>query len=815
MRDKRKTKAQIVEEVEALRARVAELERAAAERVRAGDMAPSGGGGAPASWDDRLRTLFELALDPCCLWDQEGRFVDSNRAAEELLGRDKEELIGKTLAASGLLPEEQIPKATSSLQSSVRGEVTGPVELTVTRRDGTAVAVEMRTFPAEMEGRPLVMGIVRDISERKRTEKALRGSEEFSSSLLEHSPDPIIVLNADTSIRYVNPALEKLTGFSLAELIGRKAPFPWWPEDAIEERSKQLEQAMEKGMTKAEKLFKKKNGESFWVETTSISVRSNGEFMYYVSNWTDITERKRAEHELGALLALHRSALDTIPSCLVVLDANLNILMVNRRYLEVYGVSASDVLGRNVTEVFPSSLLSEQFLLERIRAAAAAKAGPVGHADDWDELLGIRYTSIGYPDKYLDIRIRGIPHEEGEEGGPRVLLVMDDVTRQRLMEEEVRQAAKMESVGKLAGGVAHDFNNMLTVIKGYAELALSDAASDGLVRGYAAEIVNTASRAADLTRQLLAFGLRQTLSPRPLNLNDVVLGMEEMLGRMIGEDIEMLTKLADDLGTVEADPVQIEQVIMNLAANVRDAMPQGGKLILETSNAVLDQDYASMHVGVAPGRYVMLAVTDTGCGMDQETLEHIFEPFFTTKEVGAGSGLGLSTVYGIVKQHGGYIWAYSEVGGGTTFRVYLPRVDVETEAKTPAEPQVEQTARGSETILVVEDEAAVRSLVHLVLKRAGYGVLSASSPDEAEVLFAQRADEVALLLTDVVMPGRSGRELYEQLAAHGASLKVLYMSGYSEDAIVHRGVLRQDVEFISKPFTSDQLLKRIRGMLDK
>jgi nitrogen-specific signal transduction histidine kinase len=392
---------------------------------------------------------------------------------------------------------------------------------------------------------------------------------------------------------------------------------------------------------------------------------------------------------------------------------------------------------------------------------------------------------------------------------------MDDVTRQRLMEEEVRQAAKMESVGKLAGGVAHDFNNMLTVIKGYAELALSDAASDGLVRDYAAEIVNTASRAADLTRQLLAFGLRQTLSPRPLNLNDVVLGMEEMLGRMIGEDIELLANLADDLGTVEADPVQIEQVIMNLAANVRDAMPQGGKLILETFNAVLDQDYASMHVGVAPGRYVMLAVTDTGCGMDQETLEHIFEPFFTTKEVGAGSGLGLSTVYGIVKQHGGYIWAYSEVGRGTTFRVYLPRVDVETEAKTPAEPQLEQTARGAETILVVEDEAAVRSLVHLVLKRAGYGVLSASSPDEAEVLFAQRADEVALLLTDVVMPGRSGRELYEQLAARGAYLKVLYMSGYSEDAIVHRGVLRQDVEFISKPFTSDQLLKRIRGMLDK
>ena len=401
----------------------------------------------------------------------------------------------------------------------------------------------------------------------------------------------------------------------------------------------------------------------------------------------------------------------------------------------------------------------------------------------------------------------------GDESHPPFLQgIMFDITQRKQLEEQLHQAAKMETVGRLAGGVAHDFNNILTGIKGYAQFLLAGAAEGTTAQSDLLEINRLTNRAADLTRQLLAFSRKQALQRVVLDLNEVIANAMKMLMRLISEHIELKFAPAPALGRIEADPGQIEQVLMNLAVNARDAMPEGGKLTIDTANVYLDREYASTHVGVTPGHYVLLAVTDTGCGMEQATQDRVFEPFFTTREVGRGTGLGLSTVYGIVKQHGGNIWVYSEPGRGTTFKIYLPRTDADT--REVPEEEGEDVPRGSETILLVEDEEPVRAVAERTLSLQGYTVLSAANAEEAERLLAQQDQHIHLLLTDVVMPGRSGRALYERLAPGRPSLKVLYTSGYTDDAIVHHGVLDEGTAFLQKPFNPESLARKVREVLD-
>jgi signal transduction histidine kinase/ActR/RegA family two-component response regulator len=388
-----------------------------------------------------------------------------------------------------------------------------------------------------------------------------------------------------------------------------------------------------------------------------------------------------------------------------------------------------------------------------------------------------------------------------------------DVTKRKQLEEQLRQSQKMEAIGQLAGGVAHDFNNLLTAINGYSSLALQRVEDGHPVKPYLEEVKKAGDRAANLTRQLLAFGRKQILQPVPLNLNAVVSDMNKMLRRLIGEDIELTAKLDPDLGRVMADPGQIEQVLVNLIVNARDAMPQGGNLIIETTNVEIDSGYVSGQVGVQTGSYVKLAVSDTGVGMDEETRNRIFEPFFTTKEKGKGTGLGLSTVYGIVKQSGGNIWVYSGAGKGTTFKVYLPRA--KSIARVNKEKVEEATPRGgSETVLLVEDEEVVRGLARRILEQAGYSVVEASKADEAIRFCEEHGNEVDLLLTDVVMPEMSGKELADRLKTQRPDLKMLFMSGYTDEAIVHHGVLDSSVEFIQKPFTPAGLIEKVRDVLD-
>jgi PAS domain S-box-containing protein len=391
--------------------------------------------------------------------------------------------------------------------------------------------------------------------------------------------------------------------------------------------------------------------------------------------------------------------------------------------------------------------------------------------------------------------------------------VMVDVTEHQQLEEEFHQAQKMEAVGRLAGGVAHDFNNLLTIISGYAQLAQDLMGQDEQLQAYMGEILKAGDRAGALVRRLLAFTRRQSMEPQVLDLNAVVKGTEKMVRRLIGEDIDISTVLPDDLGRIRSDPAQLEQVILNLAVNARDAMPHGGKLLIETANVELAPSYAASHLAVVPGPYVVLAVSDTGTGMDDNTRNHIFEPFFTTKEKGKGTGLGLATVYGIIKQSGGNVWVYSEVGMGTTFKIYLPRVVAAVEAAQPvAIPS--SLPQGSETILLVEDEESIRSLVRGILRSRGYTVLEAGRPLEALEISRKFDQPIDLLFTDVVMPQMSGREVAEQISAARPNTKVLYMSGYTDQAIAHHGVLNPGVPFLQKPFTPDALAQKVREVLD-
>ena len=643
-------------------------------------------------------------------------------------------------------------------------------------------------------------------------------------SLFQSAPGLYLVLTPDFNIVAVSDAYLRATLTKREEILGRGIfeVFPDNPNDPSASGVRNLRTSLERVLqgkvsdTMAVQKYDIRKPESegaefeerYWSAVNSPVSGPDKEVRYIIHCVQDVTEfvrlkqqgieQRKLTDDLKAEERFHK-AFNASPEPITI--ANLSdgrYLDVNESFLRTTGYRREEVIGRTSLELKfwerhedrarLVAMLEEQGSVRDLEITFRTKSGEQRTALDSAEIIEVA-------------------------GQKCIIAFFKDITERKFLEQQLRQAQKMEAVGRLSGGIAHDFNNLLGVIIGYSELLGERVVEHASLRKNVEEIKKAGHRAADLTRQLLAFSRQQVLDPKVLDLNAIVAGLEKMLRPLIGEDIELSTALDPALGHVKADQGQIEQVIMNLVINGRDAMPEGGKLMIETANVKLDKAYACRHPPVVPGSYALLAVTDTGIGMDAKTQAHIFDPFFTTKEMGKGTGLGLATVYGVVKQSGGYIWVYSEPGKGTTFKTYLPLVE---ESPEPAGLRVTRgkPSRGWETILLVEDEESLRVMTRTLLVQSGYHVLDADSGAQALEIAHRHEETIHLLLTDVVLPGMRGRELAERMVLFRPDLRVLLMSGYTDHAIAAQGVLDVGTFFLQKPFTRDALTREVRKVLD-
>ncbi len=614
--------------------------------------------------------------------------------------------------------------------------------------------------------------------------------------------DGVIATDKTGAITFANPVAESLTAWKVEEAIGRplETVFPIISESTRERAANPVAKVLETGSVVGlanHTLLISRDGKEIPIEDCGSPIRDeSGRLTGVVLVFRDGTERRRAQQQLEESERRYRLLFENNPQPMWVFDADtLAFLAVNQAAVETYGYTRDEFLAMTIRDIRPPEDIPA--LLDDLQSR---EGGPIHRSGPW------RHRK---KDGTL-ITVEIVSHPIDFDGGRARLVLASDITERKKLEEEFHQAQRLESVGRLAGGVAHDFNNLLTVINGYTEMVLQDVSGDNIIQEMLREVLAAGARAAALTQQLLTFSRKQLIQPVVLNVNDIVSDIERMLRRLIGEDIRLVTKLARDLGKVKADGGQLQQVIMNLAVNARDAMPNGGSLLLETANVTFDEQYATLHPEVQTGEYAMLAVTDTGTGMTPEVKARLFEPFFTTKPKGSGTGLGLATVYGIVKQSGGWIWVYSEPGSGTTFKVYLPRTD---EAIPQPRPVLKTDTRGRETILVVEDQPEVRMIAITALQRFGYTVLSAVNGEEALSIASGFLGKIDLLLTDVVMPGMNGRDLASRLRIERPDLRVLLMSGYTEDAIAERADLDAEVGYVQKPFSPETLAEKVRESL--
>lgn len=758
--------------------------------------------------EERFRTVTETASDAIIVINEEGVIELANPATEKIFGYTREEVLNQNL--SMLIPERLRAAHREGLAAFIREEKKNinwqAVALPGLRRDGSEVPLELSFAVFMKAGQRFFTGIIRDVSERRRVEEALRDSEESFRGLFENAKDTCFTCDLNGNFTSLNGAGEKLTEYSRAEALQSNFARVVAPEYLGVAQEMITRKAAGDVATIYELEIVTKSGRRVLVEISSRTLYSGGTSIGVQGSARDITERRRSEEALRRSEEQYRILFESNPQPMWVFDLETSeFLALNESALSHYGYTREAFLSMTLDEIH----LSED--QARLAGQELHKIAGLRHLGEWRHLTAAGDT--------ISVELTAnLTNFAGRRAG---LVLVNDITERKRAEQalhasevQLQQSQKLEAIGQLAGGVAHDFNNLLTAITGYSDLSLRRLKDDDPVRRNLEEIKKASDRAASLTRQLLAFSRKQILEPKVLDLNVVVKDLYKMLRRLIGEDIDLATAPAIDLGRVKADPGKVEQIIMNLVVNARDAMPHGGNITIETANVTLDETYTMQHVQVQTGDYVMLAVSDTGCGMDKETQSHIFEPFFTTKEAGKGTGLGLSTVYGIVKQSGGYIWVYSEVGKGTSFKVYLPRIDTPEVAEKPRSVAGFGELRGDETILLVEDEEIVRRMARMILEANGYRVLEAALGEEALLLCYQHAGEIDLMLTDVIMPGMSGRVLAERVGVLCPELPVLYMSGYTDDAIVRHGLLGDLLEFIQKPFAPETLTRKVRNVLD-
>ncbi len=682
-------------------------------------------------------------------------------------------------------------------------EVVSGMSVVIATRNGpfgvlAAYSTSRRLFEQdELDFMQSIANVLARAIERRRAEEALQESEKRYKDLTESLPQVVFETDAEAYLTFANCRAFELFGYTREDFDRRLNVLDMVvPEDRAR-GAENIRRVMAGEKTQnSEYRLVRKDGSIFpgivfsaprVIDSAPVGIRGI---------LIDITERKRMEEELRTL----SYAVEQSPASVVITDRNGLIEYVNPRFTELTGYRSHEVLGKN-PRILKSGLAPPEVYQELWSTITAGR--------EWKGELQNRKKNGELYWEHASIS----PITDSSGRITHFIAIKEDITERKRLEQQFLQAQKMEAVGRLAGGIAHDFNNLLTVILGTSDLVLESLDQTDPICTELRKIKNAGKRAATLTSQLLAFSRKQDRTPRTLDLNTSVAEVAKMLGRLMGEDIEVVLRLGPDAGCIYADPVQLDQIIMNLAVNARDAMPSGGTLILETANVLLDEAYARNHVAIKPGRYSMLAISDTGCGMTPEVQAHLFEPFFTTKEKGKGTGLGLSTVYGIVKQSDAYIWVYSEPNRGTTFKIYMPAL--ERPADTDTLPGDESAAlAGSETVLVVEDDPDLRALACKILRRFGYAVLEAKSAAEAGMICSQFSEPIHLLMADAVMPGASGDQLARQLAGARPQMKVLYTSGYTDEAILRQGILGSATAFLQKPFTPDLLARKVREVLD-
>jgi PAS domain S-box-containing protein len=721
---------------------------------------------------------------------------------ESLAGYGKEDFDSRGLKWSELiLPEdfEEIKRQSREAVNARGGAYER--EYRIRKKDGGIAWVQAmgQRFYDAAGKLEYTSGVFFDITRRKRAEEALLNYEFIANT----AKDCMTLIDRNYVYVAANAAYCRAHDKPLAEMVGAAVAQIWGEETFNNVIRGYLDQCFAGRAVEFEGWFEfGKQGMGCYHVFYSPYTDANGKVVYAAVVSRDITERKKVEEALRQSEMKYRQLVDQIPAVVYKGYTDWTMDCFDEKVKAITGYSQEDFNSRRKN--WRDLIFSEEVDQAKKLFCHALKG-------DGFYVTEHRIRRKNGEVRWIQARNRIIRDDAGRVD--HISGVFFDLTERKELEDQLNKAQRMEAIGMLAGGLAHDFNNLLTAIMGYAEIMTLGLRKEDPFYLYVEEITKAANRGAALTDQLLAFSRKQILQPRVINLNEVVLDMDQMLRRLIGEDIELATVIDRDLGLVKADPGQIEQIIMNLAVNARDAMPEGGKLTVETANIILDDAYARSHVDVSPGPFVMLAVSDNGVGMNAETMSRIFEPFFTTKDSGKGTGLGLATAYGIVKQSGGHIWVYSEPGHGTTFKIYLPQV---TEAPVTKKTKVSAPAplEGRETILVVEDDAALRELIGTALRKYGFKVLEAPHGGEALLICEKQKDPIHLMLTDVVMPQISGTALAERLRHLHPEMKVLYMSGYTENAIVHHGVLDAKVNFIPKPFRVLALVEKVRAVLD-
>ncbi len=725
-------------------------------------------------------------------------FRTSFKPAPDLTGY--RELVGFSEDGSQLSSLDWPLARTVLRNESVRGE-----EIRILRGDGTEGFVRMSSSPVRnSEGEVVAaVGIVVDVTEQRRAERSVRVSEDRYRMVARATNDVIRDWDLRTNTLVWNDAVETVFGHKQVEIHPQ---IEWWhgnlhPDDQ-ERVTAGIYGVIDHGGSSWSDQYRHKRADGTYatvIDRGYVSRDRAGAAIRMIGAMTDVTERTRAE----AAIRFQAQLLNAVQQAVVATDAAGKVIFWNKFAENLYGWTSEEAIGRKLQDLTPSPFMREHQAEMMERAAAGGS---------WTG----EFLVQGKSGKSFPALLTTSPFLDGKGAIVGLVGVSIDLSERRSLEEQFRQSQKMDAVGRLAGGIAHDFNNLLTVIRLNTEIIIegfdpSDPRADDVK-----QIRSAADRASSLTRQLLAFSRKQILQPRVLDLNSVVTSVEPMLRRLIGEDIT-ISSTPGARGYVVADPGQLEQVLVNLVVNARDAMPEGGRINIETMNIELDEHYTSEHSPVIPGRYIGLTVGDTGVGMDKDTQEHAFDPFYTTKEAGKGTGLGLATVYGIVKQSGGYVWIYSEPHLGTTIRVYLPEVSAAAAFTSAGDNSAttKSVARGSETILLVEDEDAVRSLACRILEKQGYRILPAMNGRDAMDIATREEGRIDLVLTDIVMPGLNGRGLVEKLSGVRPSIKSLYMSGYTDDDIIRRGFAEPSKAFLQKPFTSEALIQTVRKVLDE